>query len=216
MHAPVRDISSNPTAGLSTTPAILPPVSQVGAVPLSEQQHSSSFYAPVPSTSPAPPPPAYTQPDPPLLPPQGSPSLATASALYAYIPADAGDLALVPNDHVSITEFMNADWAKGRNDRTGQVGIFPRSYVRVLDEKSMPGTQAPPPPVGTGMGYGNMPLEVAQAPVGGPAQGGAAGGKFGDTGKKFGKKLGNAGEWTDPCPGIGTGLVRCRADLLGD
>lgn len=194
MYAPLRDISSNTAAALATTPAILPPVSQLAATSLSEQQQPNDFYAPVPSTSPAPPPPAYTQPAPPLLPPQGSPSLATASALYVYTPADAGDLALMPNDHITITEFMNADWAKGRNDRTGQVGIFPRSYVRVMDEKSMVGTQPPPPPVGTGMGYGNMPLEVAQGPMGGPAQGGAAGGKFGDTGKKIGKKLGNAGE----------------------
>ncbi|KAA6414419.1 MAG: hypothetical protein FRX48_01168 [Lasallia pustulata] len=91
----------------------------------------------------------------------GPPSLATASALYAYTPADAGDLALLPNDQISITEFMNADWAKGRNERTGMVGIFPRSYVRVVDEKSAVGAQAPPP---QGMGYGNMPLEVAQGP----------------------------------------------------
>lgn len=147
----------------------------------------------MPSTSPAPP--AYTQPAPPSLPPQGlpqgPPSLATASALYAYTPADTGDLALQPNDGVTITEFMNLDWAKGRNERTGQVGIFPRSYVRVTDEKGAFGAQVPPPPP---MGYGNMPLEVAQGPVGGPVQGGGGGGKFGETGKKFGKKLGNAGE----------------------
>lgn len=99
----------------------------------------------------------------------GPPSLATASALYAYTPADAGDLALLPNDQIAITEFMNADWAKGRNERTGMVGIFPRSYVRVVDEKSAVGAQAPLP---QGMGYGNIPLEVAQGPGGGAAPGG--------------------------------------------
>lgn len=86
---------------------------------------------------------------------------------------------------------MNADWAKGRNERTALVGIFPRSYVQVTDMKSLVGAQPPPPAaVGTGMGYGNMPLEVSQAPVGGPGQGS---GMLGETGKKFGKKLGNAG-----------------------
>jgi hypothetical protein len=111
---------------------------------------------------------------------------------------------------------MNADWARGRNERTGLEGIFPRSYVRVDEtnnEKSGFGNNAPPPlpPVGgmqkmnlggyqqqqqppQGSGYGNMPMEVAngqqqmqmQPPPGGH-------GRMNEQGKKFGKKLGNAG-----------------------
>lgn len=77
---------------------------------------------------------------------------------------------------------MNAEWWKGKNERTGQEGIFPRSYVRV-EEKAI---SSPPPP----NNYGNMPLDVSngvQGPVD-PKQPG----KGGEMGKKFGKKLGNA------------------------
>lgn len=59
-------------------------------------------------------------------------------------------------------------------------GIFPRSYVNVLDEKAV----APP------TNYGNMPLEVSQS---GSSSTPDKNGKFEQHGKKFGKKMGNAG-----------------------
>lgn len=145
-----------------------PPTSQFANTSLNEK--SSNFYAPSPS--PALPPPAY--PSVPVAPP-----LASASALYEYRPSDAGDLALQPNDRIAITEFMNADWAKGRNERTGQEGIFPRSYVNVIDEKS---NLAPPPP-GAPSSYGNMPVDVSQSGGGAATPGGS---KLDQNGKKFG------------------------------
>jgi hypothetical protein len=121
-------------------------------------------------------PPAYpTAPAPPSAPP-----LTYATALYNYNAADAGDLSLQPNDRVAITEYMNAEWWKGKNERTGQEGIFPRSYVKV-EEKAMP----PPQP----SNYGNVPLDVSQGA--GPADPKQPG-KGQEMGKKFGKKLGNA------------------------
>ena len=84
---------------------------------------------------------------------------------------------------------MNADWAKGRNERTGQEGIFPRSYVNILDEKSLVSMAPPPPTPQQTSSYGNMPLDVSQSAGGG----GGGGSKFDEQGKKFGKKLGNAG-----------------------
>ncbi|MCJ1369460.1 hypothetical protein MMC20_000671 [Loxospora ochrophaea] len=158
-----------------------PPVAQLAATSLNEKQ--SSYYAPTPS--PAPPPPAYAS----------APSIATASALYAYNPSDAGDLAILPNDRISIMEYMNADWAKGHNERTGQEGIFPRSYVNIVDEKTVVGPAQPPPPPTPGSGYGNMPLEVSQTGggrLGGGHHMGTGNSKFDENGKKFGKKLGNA------------------------
>ena len=153
------------------------------------RQNESSFnekqpdyFAPHPSA--AVPPPAYA-------PSVEPPILASASALYQYVPSDTGDLAILPDDRIAITEFMNADWAKGRNERSGQWGIFPRSYVRVLDGKSV--SSAPPPATPTS--YGNMPLDVSHG--GGAGAGGAGEGnesKLNQTGKKFGKKMGNAGE----------------------
>lgn len=51
---------------------------------------------------------------------------------------------------------MNAEWWKGRSERTREEGIFPRSYVKV-EEK-------PPQPTrtDTGSSYGNMPMDVSQ------------------------------------------------------
>ena len=109
-------------------------------------------------------------------------ALTNAVALYAYNGTDEGDLSLQPNDRIAVTEYTNAEWWKGRNERTGEEGIFPRSYVKV-EEKAMP--RQPPP-----SNYGNMPMDVAQGGSSGSAGGGSS--KLQDGGKKFGKKLGNA------------------------
>lgn len=146
---------------------------------LNEKQ--GNFYAPTPQ--PVLSPPAYASSPAPL-------ALATASALYEYHPSDAGDLAILPNDRILITEFMNADWAKGRNERTGADGIFPRSYVAIIDEKGAMGRfQPPPPPMQSS--YGNMPMDVSQSGSGSTP---GKESKLNANGKKFGKKMGNAGE----------------------
>ncbi|MCJ1437671.1 hypothetical protein MMC27_007058 [Xylographa pallens] len=162
----------DPSSSASSTTQ--PLTTGLGNLSISEKQ-PTSFYSPSPSPGP---PPAYASP----------PSLAKASALYAYAPTDTGDLALLPNDRIQVFEFMNADWAKGRNERTGQEGIFPRTYVSILEEKNA-GMVPPPPTPQQNNNYGNMPLTVSQSGTGGD---GAGRSKFDDNGKKFGKKLGNA------------------------
>ncbi|RMD42436.1 hypothetical protein DV735_g2703, partial [Chaetothyriales sp. CBS 134920] len=160
LRAPLQ-IASN----VSTTT----PVEQFNNLSLKEP------YTHVPTPAPLPPP-AYAS----------TPSvLSLASALYAYQPTDAGDLALQPNDRIQVLEHMNNDWWRGRNERTGLEGIFPRSYVSLLEEKRplMPG----PNP----SDYGNMPLAVAQQ-TGSSGQPGRTTSKLEEHGKKFGKKMGNA------------------------
>ena len=173
LHAPLQ--SPIPTSTPAQTIPSSPPAGQLQNISLNEKQ--SSFYAPTPS--PALPPPAYGSPHAPA-------TLATASALYEYHPSDAGDLAILPNDRVYITEFMNADWAKGRNERSGMEGIFPRSYVAIVDEKK---NGPPPPPMQSN--YGNMPLDVSQSSSGSTPKPES---KLNANGKKFGKKMGNAGK----------------------
>ena len=85
---------------------------------------------------------------------------------------------------------MNADWAKGRNERTGLEGIFPRSYVAIVDEKSAMGRYQPPPPP-MQSSYGNMPMDITQS---GSSSTPGKESKLNANGKKFGKKMGNAGE----------------------
>lgn len=119
-----------------------------------DEKRDNSYYQPQPPPAAATPhqaPPAYGAP--PGPPPQANyPSLAHATALYPYNSNDAGDLALQPNDKITVTEYMNAEWWKGRSARTGQEGIFPRSYVKV-DEKA--------PEADKGNNYGNEPLAVS-------------------------------------------------------
>ena len=94
---------------------------------------------------------------------------------------------------------MNADWAKGRNERTGLEGIFPRSYVdipqKTLATPWQP--QPPPPPMQSNLqsnlqsNYSNMQVDVSQG--GSSAAPARPESKLQANGKKFGKKMGNAG-----------------------
>lgn len=172
-NANARPLSSMPTP----PPSSMPDQAPIQNLSLNEKR--SDFYAPSPSPAPALPPPAYGA--------SVAPTIATASAIYEYKPTDAGDLPLLPNDRISVTEFMNTDWAKGRNERTGAEGIFPRTFVKLLDEKS--NISAPPP---TRSNYGNMPLDVSQGSSGGAGAAEGKESKLNQNGKKFGKKMGNA------------------------
>jgi len=128
------------------------------------------------------PPPAY-----PTAPP--APAVLTiATALYQYNAQDAGDLALMPNDSIAVTEYMNAEWWKGKNERTGQEGIFPSSYVKAVEQKGPAYSAVQPYQQPQPTNYGNMPLDVSQGAGDPPKQPG----KGAEMGKKFGKKLGNA------------------------
>jgi hypothetical protein len=169
LHAPLS---------VGAVPGAVPVNNAVPAAPMAnlninrddEKKNGNSFYQPSHTPTPAQAPPAYAAP-PPSMPP-----LAQATALYAYNGTDPGDLELHPNDHINVTEYMNAEWWKGKSSRTGQEGIFPRSYVRVI-ENTLP--QAAP------TNYGNMPLEVS-------GQGDGSGKvptKGEEMGKKFGKKV---------------------------
>lgn len=168
MRAPLS-VGALPSA-LPSVPTAQPlPTNGMNNMSLNEK---SDYRDPSPA-----PPPAYAAP--PTMPP-----LAHATALYAYNGEDAGDLSLQQGDRVSVSEYVNAEWWRGTCLRTGQQGIFPMSYVKVVDEK-MP-QQAPTMPQPTN--YGNMPLQVSATGDGS----GAAPSKGQEMGKKFGKKLGNA------------------------
>lgn len=161
LHAPIS-VGAVPTAP-SQAGTVQPPTSAMNNMNLqnngynqnngygaADEKRDNSYYQPQAAATPQPPP-AYGAP--PGPPPQANyPPLAHATALYAYNSTDAGDLALQPNDQITVTEYMNAEWWKGRSARTGQEGIFPRSYVKA-DEKSAPSS--------TTNNYGNAPLEVS-------------------------------------------------------
>lgn len=139
------------------------------------QKQNNAFVEPVSTNIP---PPAYGTPAPPPPPAAATPQILThAVSLYAYNATDVGDLNLQAEDRIAVTEYMNAEWWKGRNERSGQEGIFPRSYVRV-EEKSLA--------VSGPSNYGNVPLDVAH----GSQQSDDP--KKPSMGKKIGGKLGNA------------------------
>lgn len=174
--------NASATRSQAPTPAPEPPVLQMNNLtvartePVSEKK--SGYYALDNNSSPNPPPPAY--PSAPAA-PVGPPALAYATALYQFNAQDAGDLAILPNDRIVVTEFMNNEWWKGRNERSGQEGIFPAGYVRREENRMVPPTPQP-------SNYGNMPLDVSN----GAASGSQEPSKGEEMGKKFGKKLGNA------------------------
>ena len=150
---------------------------------LSATNEKQGLHSPQPSPM-AQPPPAY-----PSAPTPPAAVLTYANALYAYKPSDTGDLELSPKDRIAVTEYMNAEWWKGRSEKTGEEGIFPRSYVEV--EKKEPGP-ALPQRTQSGTNYGNVPLDVSQSGGGGPSANPEQKSKFEQGGKKFGKKMGNA------------------------
>ncbi|EAS28929.3 SH3 domain-containing protein [Coccidioides immitis RS] len=160
LHAPVPQSTADT--------GFTPPSGQLDKLALNEKSSEQDPYSDVV------PPPSYAS---------APPVLCMASALYAYTPTDAGDLALQANDRIQVLEHMNNDWWRGRNERTSMEGIFPRTYVTIIDEKP---AATPPQPTN----YGNMPLEVANS--GSSSQAGRKPSKFEENGKKFGKKMGNA------------------------
>ncbi|CAL5866206.1 uncharacterized protein PFLUO_LOCUS413 [Penicillium psychrofluorescens] len=128
---------------------------------------------------------ASPPPQPPPAYPQVPQVTGLATALYAYTPTDPGDLAIQPRDRIQVIEHMNDDWWRGRNERTNLEGIFPRSYVELLNGKQP--VSSPPP-----TSYGNMPLDVSQGGSPSAQPNDPKSDKFQRGGKKFGKKLGNA------------------------
>lgn len=176
--------------------------------------------APSPSPAPAGGPPSYNQVPPPALPsrnnsvppPPSKPVIAHARALYQYNATDSRDCSFERDDTILVFEYMNADWWMGRNERTGQEGIFPKTYVQALpgppygaEKGAGPGAMyggspAPaqpvyggyPPPQQQQSPYNSSvpPMAVAEQPQQQNGEGGN--GKAGAMGKKFGKKLGNA------------------------
>ncbi|GAB1311740.1 protein that induces appearance of [PIN+] prion when overproduced [Madurella fahalii] len=212
-------LSSGPSRSQQVTPAL---ASARLPTPASSTTPSSPFPTPAATATASAPvtaPPSYAQSTavPPALPvrnqtpaaPPEKPVLAHARALYRYAATDARDCSFDKDDRIAVYEYMNDDWWMGRNQRTGEEGIFPRSYVHVdaaEDEKKqhhqqlqpyqppVPGSvqyatgagagggYPPPPPPGQGYQHGQQPGQ----------EGEGSGSKMGEHGKKFGKKLGNA------------------------
>jgi hypothetical protein len=164
------------------------------------------------NASPAPPSYQQAQTHQPPPPPQpqapAAREVAHAVALWQYSTPDARDLNFQPGDHISVTEFVNAEWWLGKNVRTGEEGIFPANYIRRENYPS-PLAQAQPPSNGY---YGDQKQYPAQPQQQQPYQPGPSDpyanpvppmaiaeqpteqkpSKGAEMGKKFGKKLGNA------------------------
>ena len=162
LHAPIS-VGAIPPPTQNAFSPVATPLPQMNNLSLHNTHTNGSlkgksngnYFSPPPPAAASPQPPAYVHAPPP---PQASWSLCQAEALYQYSSTDEGDLDLQTGDRVGVTEYMNAEWWKGRSVRTGQEGIFPRSYVKVLDEKA--------PAYGTPAAqnnYGNMPLDVSQS-----------------------------------------------------
>ncbi|KJZ75714.1 hypothetical protein HIM_04871 [Hirsutella minnesotensis 3608] len=207
LSGPLRTATSNSGAVMNrSSPAPLTTASpEPPTQAFSNLGVGSNAPAGVKAASPAPP--GYDETPPPTVPSRNAkPVIGHARALYPYAASDARDISFEKDDRVAVHERLNADWWLGQNLRTGQEGIFPRSYVlEEPDQKAMPAPQVPYaqpqygyPPAAQGPPQQQNPYNsnvppMAVADGGQPAQGGAGGeSKVGGMGKKFGKKLGNA------------------------
>ena len=190
-------VSSNSTAARNTSSTA--PVKAAINTPSETPTPAPPSYAQSIATSPVPTLPIRNSPAPAALPQK--PILAHARALYKYVATDARDVSFERNDKISVLEYMNADWWRGRNERTGEEGIFPRNYVNVEQEVAAPTGKVEynqANPMG-GIVNGAQPGYPTPPPVGAgyvppPGQEGeeSGGNKLAEQGKKFGKKLGNA------------------------
>ncbi|KAJ4310978.1 protein that induces appearance of [PIN+] prion when overproduced [Fusarium piperis] len=153
--------------------------------------------------APSPAPPSYEQTPPPGVPARNvKPTVAQARALYRYAASDGRDLSFEKDDQIAVYEYMNQDWWMGRNDRTGQEGIFPRNYVLVEQETKKAVTPQQPqygypapshgPPAQQNPYDSHVPPMAVAEGSSGQQQGQEGENKMGQYGKKFGKKLGNA------------------------
>lgn len=213
--------AETPLRGSGATNAYPPtPVSTASPVPAPSNNELSNHFAAMNVSAPAREQTASTQSRPPPPPVPHKPELSHAVALYAYPKSDPNDLVLERGDHISVTEYMNADWWSGTNVRTGEEGIFPKNYVRVenypsslaqpqtsgvYNEKAVYGG---PPPQYTNTGYQGQPVyggyQQPQNPYNNPVPPMAVAndqqpvqdpghpGKGQAMAKKFGSKLGNA------------------------
>jgi hypothetical protein len=92
--AQLSDILSQLPSQTQVHAPLSPPTDQLSNVSLNEKNSAISPYP-----SPAPPP-AYAS---------SPPVLSIATALYAFTPTDAGDLALQAHDRIQVLEHMNND-----------------------------------------------------------------------------------------------------------
>ena len=54
------------------------------------------------------------------------------TALFAWNEAQAeGQLTFARDDRIYVSQYVDDDWAMGRNEGTQLTGIFPQNYVRL-------------------------------------------------------------------------------------
>lgn len=219
-ESPLSGAPSTPQPSAVAAKVASPPPSAALANLSLHDHHNNNSHAPAPpsyaQTTGSQPPALPTRNNGPPPPPPSKPVVAHARALYKYAASDARDVSFEKDDRVAVFEFMNADWWMGRNERTGQEGIFPRTYVEQVPAGPEPPTASngyysekapvyggsPAPGAAQYGGYPPPPSQQQQNPYNSAAppmavanpepQQGEAGGKGGAMGKKIGKKLGNA------------------------
>ena len=54
-------------------------------------------------------------------------------AMYDFTPQDVGELELRKGDQVTKDEEVDKHWWRGKNKRTGQIGLYPANYVKQVD-----------------------------------------------------------------------------------
>jgi len=65
----------------------------------------------------------------PRPPPKPSRPKPFKTAAWDYVAAEGDELSMLAGDKITILEAVDDDWGKGKNQRTGEVGMYPMNYV---------------------------------------------------------------------------------------
>jgi len=65
----------------------------------------------------------------PAPPPKPKRSQPFKTAAWDYVAAEGDELEMKAGDKIIVLEAVDGDWGKGKNDRTGEIGLYPMNYV---------------------------------------------------------------------------------------
>lgn len=51
------------------------------------------------------------------------------TAAWDFVPSEEDELAMEAGDKIEVISRVDDDWAKGKNTRTGKIGLYPCNYV---------------------------------------------------------------------------------------
>lgn len=145
--APARGLPPAPARNLPPPPARNTPSQKEPEAEEDEEEEQQEEEAPptLPGRS-LPPPPQQSEPAAPLLPSRSEPAPAanniSAVAEYDYEKEEDNELGFNEGDLIVEIELVDPEWWSGKHSKTGEVGLFPATYVKRVENGDSEATPA--------------------------------------------------------------------------